>query len=196
MLVSEVLLGRARWIPNPGVAVSLCSGRISPKRRPAWRGGAVLEFGGSGPAPDESCVVDLDAFSGPETAARGLDILLANDCALLEAWSAVAYFERCEPRVPDPLPASGPVFRAAVVFGAPYEVVPLPTPSPLPPTLSKVVSRGDVDALGIVLGTTFRTGEECCEADWSNFFLRSFTLGGTLPLVFCPVPPVSGVLHE
>jgi hypothetical protein len=119
MLDSEVLLGRARWIPNPGVAESLCSGSISPKSRPFWRGGEDREFGGSATAREVGCVTDLEACSLAEVAVRGLDILLANDSELVEAWSPVANFDRCAPRVPDPLPASCPVFRVAVVLGAP-----------------------------------------------------------------------------
>jgi hypothetical protein len=77
---------------------------------------------------------------------------------------------------------SRPVSRVAVVLGTPCEVAPLPTPSDFPFTLLEAVSR--VDGLGMA----FRAGEADCDADWSNFFLRSLTLGGTPPAAPYPDP--------
>src|SRR4051812_19358979 len=83
-LDSEVRLGRVVSMPNPGVTASFRSGRISPNKRPAWRGGGDRGFGISAP------VVGLVAGGGVGAAARGLDILLANDCELAGAWSSAA----------------------------------------------------------------------------------------------------------
>lgn len=160
---SDVLLGRAGTIPNPGVTESLWSGRISPNKRPAWRG--------------EAGVVALGACVVADPAVRGLDILLANDCELLETWSPAAAFGRGVVRAPEVLPVSRPVSRVAVVLVVPCDVAPLPTPGDLPFTLLEAVSRVDV------LGAVLRAAEGGCDADWSNFFLRSLTLGGTPPAV-------------
>jgi hypothetical protein len=72
-LDSDVLLGRVVSMPNPGVTASLSSGRISPNKRPFWRGGGDRELGGPAPAAD----LVVCEFVDPEV--RGLDILLAND---------------------------------------------------------------------------------------------------------------------
>jgi hypothetical protein len=80
MLDSEVLLGRASSMPNPGVTESLCSGRISPNNRPVWRGatgGTVLT--GRGPVEPE---------------VRGRAMRLANDCELAAGGSRVGLLVR------------------------------------------------------------------------------------------------------
>lgn len=135
MLDSEVRLGRAVSIPKPGVTESLCSGRISPKRSPFWRG-TDFELGGSTPAPEASCVMDLDVGTCAELAVRGLDILLANDCELFGVWLRVL-------RTAELFVASRPVSRAAVVLGEPYELVLPPAAGDLPPTVDEAGSRLD-----------------------------------------------------
>jgi hypothetical protein len=119
--------------------------------------------------------VALGACVVVDPAVRGLDILLANDCESLEAWSpAAATLGRWVVRAPEALPVSRPVSRVAVVLVVPFEVAPLPTPGDRPFTLFEAVSRVDV------LGRDFREAEGDCDADcdvgWSNLFLRSFTL--------------------
>jgi hypothetical protein len=95
----------------------------------------------------------LGVFVVVEPAVRGLDILLANDCELPDAWSSVGNFDRCELRVPEPLAVPRPVSlslsRVAVVRGVPCEVV----PGDLPLTLLDAVSRAEA------LGTDFRPPE-------------------------------------
>lgn len=176
-LDSDVLLGRVVSMPNPGVTASLSSGRISPNKRPFWRGGGERELGSAVPVTDLAVCECVD----PEV--RGLDILLANDWESVGTWSPVPYFGRCELRAPEVLLVSRAVSRSrvAVDLGAPWEVAPLPTPGGLAFALLEAVSRGDV------LGTGFRVVEAGGDADWSNFFLRSLTLGGTVAAV--PRPP-------
>jgi hypothetical protein len=124
--------------------------------------------------------VALGACVVVDPAVRGLDILLANDCESLETWSpAAATLGRCVVRAPGALPVSRPVSRVAVVLVVPCEVAPLPTPGDRPFTLLEAVSRVD-DALG----TDFREAEADCDTDWSNLFLRSFTLPPDVPWPF------------
>lgn len=170
MLDSEVLLGLADSMPNPGVTASLWSGRISPNKRPFWRG----EVAG---------VLDaLEALAGcplvGPAEVRGLDILLAKDCELPAGWSPAAILERWEDRAAEPLSVSRAVSRvAALVLGAPCEVAPDPAPDDLPFTLGEAVSR--VDVLGTVCFREAVAEAGCWAADWSNFFLRSLTFPGT-----------------
>ena len=157
-------------MPNPGVTASFRSGRISPNNRPFWRGGD-RGFGISAP------VVGLVAWGGVGPEVRGLDILLANDCELAGDWSSAASFGRWVVlRAPELLLVSRPVSRsrAAVVLGAPWDVAPLPALGGLDLTVLEAVSRADA------LGVGFRVVGADCDADWSNFFLRSLTLGGTV----------------
>ena len=108
---------------------------------------------------------------------RGRLILLANDCELAEAWSSATYLGRWVPRAPDDLPGSCPPSRAALA--EPCDVAPPAAPCAFPPVvLLDAVSRDD-------LRVCFRVAELGCEAVWSNFFLRSFTLGGNAPPVDC-----------
>lgn len=81
---------------------------------------------------------------------------------------------------------SRPASRVAVVFGEPCEVAPAPAPDDRPFTLPEAASLV-VD----VLEEGFRLGEAGCDDEWSNFFLRSFTLGGTPPAAPCPFPAVA-----
>lgn len=128
-------------------------------------------------------VTDLAACEFVDPEVRGRDILLAKDWESVGTWSPVPYLARCELRAPEDLLVSRAVSRSrvAVDLGAPWEVAPLPTPGGLAFTLPEAVSRGDV------LGTGFRVAEAGGVADWSNFFLRSLTLGGTVAAA--PRPP-------
>lgn len=149
---SEVVRGRTRSMPNPGVTESISSGNISPNRRPfCW--------GEVGWAPDESGVEGFDAFAFAEPAVRGLDILLANDSESVARCSPATNFGRCAPRAPAPFPTSCPVSRVAVLLHEPYEAEPLPLPEDLPLALLEAASRADV------LGAGFRRVDGGCDAD-------------------------------
>lgn len=133
---SEVLLGLAGSMPNPGVTESLCSGSISPNRRPVWRGGA-------------GCAADLDDFAVGDPAVRGLEILLANDCELPESGSSMVGLDRCPLRVPELFRVSRPVSRVIDVLGEPCEAAAPPTLGDFPLTLVCAVSR--VELLVVLL---------------------------------------------
>lgn len=110
-------------------------------------------------------------------AVRGLDILLANDCELLASWSPAVCLGRWEERAAEPLSVSRPVSRVAALVLC--EVAPDPTPDDdLPLRPDEAVSR--VEVLGTVCFRAAGAADAAgCAADWSNFFLRSFTFPGT-----------------